>query len=288
MSWRIKLSAAMLSACAFGNAASAASLLHSLFNDHAVLQREQPINVWGEAQAGEKVEVMLGNARAQAIADSRGSWSVTLPAMSAGGPYTLSATASSGTRQDVRDVLVGDVWLCSGQSNMVIPVNRALDARSEIANASSDTVRLLTIPNASHALPQQHFAQPIAWQSVNSTTISEFSATCWFFARELQKTVEELRIAEEDLRASNDRLKAQIRERRQAEETLRLVMGQPDIYEYYHPLTGAPPPAGGLARHAISPSPNPARFNVRRQSADSSRNSCMPAIRRSSAIWLNC
>jgi len=190
MSWRIKLSTAMLSACAFGNVASAASLLHPLFGDHAVLQRERPINVWGEAKAGEKVEVTLGNVRAQATADSHGAWSVTLPAMSAGGPYTLSATASSGTRKDVRYVLVGDVWLCSGQSNMVIPVNRALDARSEIANASSETVRLLTIPNASHAVPQPHFAQPIAWQTVNSTTIADFSAACWFFARELQKTVD--------------------------------------------------------------------------------------------------
>jgi len=167
----------------------AAALLHPLFAEHAVLQRDQPLKVWGRAPAGEHIVVAIAQSRAHAIADAQGAWSTTLPAMSAGGPYTLTARAASGVVQRVDDVLIGDVWLCSGQSNMALPVNRALDARAEIATASSDSIRLLTIPQASNAEPQTQFAAPLTWYRVSPASIAEFSAACWFFARELQSTV---------------------------------------------------------------------------------------------------
>jgi sialate O-acetylesterase len=171
------------------DSAAAADLLNPLFSDHVVLQRDRPIEVWGHAKPGEQVALTIDRAQAEINADRDGKWSLTLPAMRAGGPHTLTVTAATGATQRVNDVLIGDVWLCSGQSNMQLQVHRALDARAEIANAKSDSIRLLTVPQASSAQPQTQFAAPIEWQRVSSATIPEFSAACWYFARELQKTV---------------------------------------------------------------------------------------------------
>lgn len=174
----------------FASTLQAATLLHPLFSDHVVLQRDQPIAVWGTAQPRDKVTVALASAEAEATADDAGEWRVTLPAMTEGGPHALTASTASGATQRVSDVLVGDVWLCSGQSNMQLQVHRALDARSEIANARNDSVRILTVPLVSDAQPQAQFGGPVAWRTVSTASIADFSAACWFFARELQKTVD--------------------------------------------------------------------------------------------------
>jgi sialate O-acetylesterase len=179
----------LLCLAAFAATADAAALLHPIFSDHVVLQRDQPINIWGTARPGERIVIAIDRARLQIDADANGAWRAALPAMGAGGPHRLTATAQSGATQTINDVLIGDVWLCSGQSNMVLPVHRALDSRSEIASAQNDSIRLLSVPESSSALPQADFARPIAWQPVTSASIPEFSAACWYFARELQKTV---------------------------------------------------------------------------------------------------
>lgn len=83
--------------------------------------------------------------------------------------------------------MIGDVWLCSGQSNMVLQVHRALDARSEIANSSNDSIRMLTVPMSSNAVPQYGFAGPVKWLKASPTTVPDFSALCLYMARELQK-----------------------------------------------------------------------------------------------------
>lgn len=168
--------------------ASAIPLLHGLFQDHAVLQRDRPIAIWGRATANAAVTVSLGPASATVHAGVDGRWSAALPAMPAGGPYTLEAV-SGDADQVVRDVLIGDVWLCSGQSNVVLPVNRTLDSRSEIANAANDTIRMLTVPASAGAAPLTTFATSPPWLVAGSDTVSDFSATCFYFARELQKSV---------------------------------------------------------------------------------------------------
>ncbi|MGH8027076.1 MAG: sialate O-acetylesterase, partial [Pseudoxanthomonas sp.] len=104
-------------ATATAHAQERAALLHSLFQDHAVLQRDQPIRIWGHAEPGQTVDVALAGKRARGRADAAGRWEAKLPALKAGGPYTLTATAGA-LEQTIGDVLVGDVWLCSGQSNM--------------------------------------------------------------------------------------------------------------------------------------------------------------------------
>src|SRR6202789_4548789 len=117
--------------------ASAATLLHPMFNDHAVLQRDQLIRVYGTAKPGADVAVSLGNESATAHADADGGWSTTLPALPAGGPYTLSAKSGADS-QEIQDVLVGDVFLCTGQSNMQVSVHYAANATAEIAAAKDD------------------------------------------------------------------------------------------------------------------------------------------------------
>jgi sialate O-acetylesterase len=171
-------------------AADAGALrLHSMFQDHAVLQRDQPIQVWGEAEPGEEVTVALAKSRARARADASGHWQASLPALKAGGPYTL--TASSGdAMQSVGDVLVGDVWLCSGQSNMELQVKRTLNSRAEIADAGNDRIRMLKVGQKESVAPRQDFALPVQWQKTNPENVPEFSAACYYFARELQKTID--------------------------------------------------------------------------------------------------
>ena len=170
-------------------AATSGTLLHTMFQDHAVLQREQPIRVFGRANAGEAVKLSFAGKRVAARADADGNWSATLPAMKAGGPYTLTATAGT-TTQNVGDVMVGDVWLCSGQSNMELQVWRSLDARAEISGANNDRIRLLTVPQNGAVTPQATFATPVKWTTTTPETIRDFSAACYYFARELQKTVD--------------------------------------------------------------------------------------------------
>jgi sialate O-acetylesterase len=184
--------AAMVFCLAFGGAASAQSsvLLHPMFADHAVLQRDQPIRVYGRAGAGEAVTVSLGAARAQATADASGAWSAALPAAAAGGPYELTARSASGASQTAHDVIVGDVYLCSGQSNMVLQVRRALDSRAEIQNSANNNIRQLNVGLATSLAPLDTFAAPVEWQAAAPAVAADWSATCYYFARELRKSVD--------------------------------------------------------------------------------------------------
>src|SRR5580698_4701288 len=99
-------------------------LLHEIFQDHAVLQRDQPIRVWGESAAGDRISVSIEGGKAEARADAAGHWQAALPA---GGPYALGVHTQSGASQSISDVLIGDVFLCSGQSNMELPVANTLN-----------------------------------------------------------------------------------------------------------------------------------------------------------------
>ncbi|WP_374012585.1 sialate O-acetylesterase [Pseudoxanthomonas koreensis] len=166
-----------------------APLLHTMFQDHAVLQRDQPLRVWGLAPPGETVRIELAGRSASARAGADGRWQAALPALEAGGPHTLVASAGK-AQQTVSDLLVGDVWLCSGQSNMELQVWRSLDARAEIASAGNDRIRLLTVPQVSEVSAQATFSRPVQWRPVDSESVRDFSAACYFYARELQKTVD--------------------------------------------------------------------------------------------------
>jgi sialate O-acetylesterase len=158
--------------------------LGPLFTDHAVLQRERPIPVWGTADPGEAVTVTLGETKATAWADRSGNWRAELPAMEAGGPYRLKVTGVNGSAAVANDILIGDVWLCSGQSNMEWPVSQSLG--EGLAAAPADPkLRLFTVPRKAAETPQAELdAGP--WQVAGPATVPSFSAACFFMIRDLR------------------------------------------------------------------------------------------------------
>ncbi|HEX3913315.1 MAG TPA: sialate O-acetylesterase [Steroidobacteraceae bacterium] len=164
-------------------------LLQEIFQDHAVLQRDRPIAVWGESRTGDEIRIYFAGKATAARADGAGRWHAQLPALHAGGPFVLEVHAASGASQSIADVLVGDVYLCSGQSNMQLPVARTLDAAREIAASKNDAIRLLTVAHAGAAKPLAHFQAAVAWVAAAPDSVRDFSAACYYFARALQKSV---------------------------------------------------------------------------------------------------
>ena len=169
-------------------AASAASAveLPRMFADGMVLQRERPILVWGHAEGGARVEVSLDGDSAHADADGNGAWRVELPARQAGGPYTMRIDDGRSPRE-LRDVLVGDVWLASGQSNMEWPIAQSADAEAEIARATDPLIRHFKIPKSWAGLPQWQLAGG-DWVASSPAVAGRFSAIAHFFARELRES----------------------------------------------------------------------------------------------------
>ena len=158
-----------------------------VFGDHAVLQRDRPIAVWGSADAGQKLTVSLGDHTAPVRADKSGHWRASLPAMAAGGPYTLTVTGAAGTTT-LADIKIGDVYLCSGQSNMEFPGRLSTGSWNGIVAAPNDGMRFLTIAHDSEPAPLDDLKHPAAWQIVSPDTVGDASAVCYYMARSLQKT----------------------------------------------------------------------------------------------------
>lgn len=183
--WKIAAAVALLAALP----ARGETLLNPVFQDHAVLQREQPIRLWGSAVPGATVTVTIGSALATAMADPAGRWRAELPAMAAGGPYTVSAKTSTGAAQSVADILIGDVYLCSGQSNMAFGVMGAVDAGPDIQTSGNDSIRLMSVANLAKPKALSELPGPVTWAAASPKSVVPFSAACYFFARNLQKSV---------------------------------------------------------------------------------------------------
>lgn len=173
-------------ALVFCSAAEAAPRLDPLFSSHAVLQRERPIAIWGSAEPGERLTVAFGTTRRSAKAGRDGRWRVEFPAMQAGGPHRLAVSGSGGATANAEDLLIGDVWLCSGQSNMEWPVKQALSGASEVQNANDAQIRILTVPQRTSLSPQPSLPPEVSWQPASPQSIAEFSAACYFMARDLR------------------------------------------------------------------------------------------------------
>ncbi len=163
------------------------SLLHATFADHAVLQRDRQIPVWGDTVPGAEVEVTLAGLKAHAVADASGHWRVVLAALPAGGPYVLSARSSEGSTQTATDVLIGDAYLCSGQSNIEWPVYLAMHGEADVAASNNPMLHLFTVQRAANATAQQYFGTEATWTTAAPSSVRGFSAVCYFFGRELQK-----------------------------------------------------------------------------------------------------
>ncbi len=157
--------------------------LHPLFSDHAVLQRGVPVPVWGWTEPGKAVKVALAGKTAEATADAGGRWEAKLATLEAGGPFDLEVSGPQAVT--VKDVLVGDVWICSGQSNMQWPVTLTDNAQAEIAGADFPKMRLFTVPNVPSFVPVTHVQS--AWTTCSPQTVGGFSAVGFYFGRHLHR-----------------------------------------------------------------------------------------------------
>lgn len=158
--------------------------LHALFTDGAVLQRDLPVPVWGTANDGEKVTVSIAGQTATATAKD-GRWSVKLKPLAAGGPHTMTVEGTN--KIEVKDVLVGEVWLCSGQSNMSFGLNSADNASEVIPKSANANIRLFQVPGKAEMEPQSEVKAQ--WKVCDPKTVPGFSAVGYFFGRDLQKAL---------------------------------------------------------------------------------------------------
>jgi len=157
-----------------------------IFGDHMVLQRDQRDRVWGWAEPGEAVTVTIDTQTHKATAGADGKWSVTLQPMPAGGPHTLTLQGSNTLRFE--DVLVGEVWICSGQSNMEWPVSSANDGDIEKLTAKFPRIRLISVPRVGTQEPRSTFTGK--WELCSPETVASFSAVGYFFGRQLHQTLD--------------------------------------------------------------------------------------------------
>ena len=172
-----------------GALASAAELrLPAVFSDHMVLQRDKAVAVWGWADAAEEVTIEFAGQKKAAKADASGQWSLRLDPLTASAESRrLTATGKDGRKAEVSDVLVGDVWLGSGQSNMAMTVNRAKDFEQEKTAATFPLIRHFKEESAGAATAQTQSKGK--WLACTPDNVGAFSATLYFFGREIHREV---------------------------------------------------------------------------------------------------
>lgn len=176
-------SGALLLACH----ASAAVKVAPVFGDHMVFQRDLPVPVWGTADAGERVTVSAGGHEASATADGSGKWATKLPALkTSADPVEVTVSGDKGGEKvTFKDVLVGEVWIASGQSNMEWIVRNSKDFEQEKASADYPQIRMFTVQKAVAAEPTTELKGD--WKVTTPENVGNFSAVGYFFARELHK-----------------------------------------------------------------------------------------------------
>ncbi len=164
---------------------SAELSLSAIFGDSMVLQRDKPIHFWGTTTPGFEVTVTIGDQSAKAKSDKSGRFDVELAPMPAGGPHEVTIAADE--TRILKDVLIGEVWLCSGQSNMQWAVASANDADLETLTANFPQLRLITVPNVGTQDPQSSFNGQ--WEACTPQSAAQFSAVGYFFGRQLHQTL---------------------------------------------------------------------------------------------------
>ena len=158
--------------------------LPALVSDGMVLQRDSKINIWGWASPGEKVRIKFNNRSFSTVTDPGGNWKVVLPPVKAGGPYQMEVKGSNSIL--IKNILIGDVWFCSGQSNMVLTMERVKEKYPEdIAGASFPEIRNFFIPTASDVVSVHKDLPPGKWVSATPENVLGFGAVTFFFARSI-------------------------------------------------------------------------------------------------------
>ncbi|MGV3459792.1 MAG: sialate O-acetylesterase [Flavobacterium sp.] len=162
--------------------ASAKVTLPQVFSSHMVLQREAPVTFYGMADKGKTVSVNFAGKTQQVATKADGKWSVTFPAMAAGGPYEI--TIQEDNKIVLTDVYMGDVWFCSGQSNMGWKLENAVNGKEELANAKYDEIKLFQVSRTMAGVPQ-YDVEKGTWETCSPQSAEGFSAVAYFFGREL-------------------------------------------------------------------------------------------------------
>ncbi len=161
--------------------------LPHLFGDHMVLQRDQNLHFWGWADPGEEVTIFFAGQAESVFADSHGQWSLQLDPVSAGGPHTLTVTGKN--KIELKDILIGDVWIASGQSNMQWQIRQTPYNETDTNWIKQSSVRLFTVQIASDYMPRDDVQGGI-WQELNQENIAGFSAVAYHFAKFISQQIQ--------------------------------------------------------------------------------------------------
>jgi sialate O-acetylesterase len=211
------------------HAAESVLRVPGVFTDHMVLQREMPVPVWGWAKPGEEVTVEFAGQKKTAKADANGKWMVKLDSMPASAESRDLAIASPSGSLHLGDVLVGDVWLCTGQSNMGFGVRGSLNPEQEIANAQYPSIRLFIVkpnPVLEPAADLKGALKSGGWEVCSPQNVGDFSGVGYFFGREIHG---DLKIPIGLLRTSLGGTEAEAWTTMEAQRTLPAVIGRSEV-----------------------------------------------------------
>lgn len=174
---------AVIASCSIASKSCFAEVkLPNIFTDHMVLQQGQANKIWGKGKAGEKVTVSIGDHKVETVTDDSGNWTTKIPELKVGGPYVLKVTGENTI--EIKDVLVGEVWICSGQSNMQWSVRSSSDPDLEKLAANYPNIRMINFPQVGTQDPiWSHDDRK--WKVANPENVSDFSAVGYFFARQI-------------------------------------------------------------------------------------------------------
>ena len=159
--------------------------LPKVLASHMVIQRDLPVHIWGWATAGERVTASFRGQDGTTAANDLGQWSIYLPPGAAGGPFQLAVTGATSTIT-LEDVLVGDVWIASGQSNMEFEMRKASTAAADLPKAANDRIRLMIVKKVYSDYPLTDL-DGVSWIASSPESAKEFSAVAWYFAREIEE-----------------------------------------------------------------------------------------------------
>ena len=160
--------------------------LPRIISDGMILQRNQEIKIWGQETPGIFIDVYFAGRTYTAVGDKEGNWKVVMPAMEAGGPYEMVVTVGNKKRVVVNDILIGDLWLCGGQSNMELPISRVMELyKEEVEAYENPKIRMFQVPiTYNFNEPQKDFKSGY-WHRLTKTNVKDFTAVGYFFAKAL-------------------------------------------------------------------------------------------------------
>lgn len=170
---------------AYGSTGLADLKVPSFFGDNMVLQREKPVQIWGTAEPKTEVHVLLHGNVVKTNADQQGNWRVTLPAMSANSEGASLVIENESDRIEIKNVLIGEVWFASGQSNMAFLLRNSHEAKQDLADANESGIRMFLATNTPAAQPQADIQG--SWSRCTPETAGAFSAVAYFFAKEIHE-----------------------------------------------------------------------------------------------------